>query len=256
MKSFNRIRALNKVVCDLIDSENLEGIVVADIATDHGYLSEQLSRNGKISKIIATDISQKCLDKTNELKKKFGLDKIETKLGDGLEPIDSAKIVVIAGVGGYEIIKMISNQNITKNGKKKCSIFVLQPSKNVVDVRLWLIKNDYKILLDKIVKSGGKFYPIIVVDLEKKCDTEPTIFNVYFGKNNSTENRDFYEFLLDTKTRFEFTQEQEFESDSSETIKTKKQIYNLASELIKKYKGENENVWQNFGVSKNWRGYH
>ena len=36
-----------------------------------------------------------------------------------MEPIDSVDIAVVAGIGGYEIINMLSNQNITKNGEKK-----------------------------------------------------------------------------------------------------------------------------------------
>lgn len=256
MKSFNRIRVLNNVVSDLIEKENMNNIVVADIATDHGYLAEQLCRNEKIAKVLATDISQKCLDKTNELKNKFNLDKIETRLGDGLKPIETAEIVVIAGVGGYEIIKMLSNQNITNSGEKKCCNFVLQPTKNFVDLRLWLIKQNIEIVSDFIVKSGGKFYPIISVNLNKKCTTIADIFNVYFGKSNDKNNPVFYEFLLDTKNRLNFILKLEkSEIENSNDLKTKKQVFELACELIKNYKGEMKNVWQNFGVSKNWRGY-
>ena len=80
MKSFNRIRVLNQEVCRIINEHKLTNVVVADIATDHGYLAEQLSKNEKISKVYATDISQKCLDKTNKLKEEFNLDNIETKI--------------------------------------------------------------------------------------------------------------------------------------------------------------------------------
>ena len=168
MKSFNRIRCLNQAVSCLIEEYDFSDVVVADIGADHGYLAEQLSRNEKIQKIYATDISQKCLEKTNELIAKFHLDKIQTKLGDGLEAINSATIAVMAGIGGYEIINMISNQNITINGEKKCEIFVLQPSKNASELREYLIDNDIAITKDYIIKSAGKFYPIIIADLNKK----------------------------------------------------------------------------------------
>ena len=117
MKSFNRIRCLNNVVTDVISEYNIKDIVVADIATDHGYLAELLSRNHCIKKVYATDISQKCLDKTNELISRCNLKKIETRLGDGLNAVDHADISILAGIGGYEIIKIISNQNITINNK-------------------------------------------------------------------------------------------------------------------------------------------
>ena len=243
MKSFNRIRALNNVVCDLIEKENLNNIVVADIATDHGYLAEQLCKNEKIAKVFATDISQKCLDKTNELKNKFNLNKIETRLGDGLKPIEKVEIVVIAGIGGYEIIKMLSNQNITDSGEKKCNNFVLQPTKNFVDLRLWLVKENIEIVSDFVVKSGGKFYPIIVINLEKKCTMQANIFNIYFGRTNDKNNAVFYEFLLDTVERLKFVSLLEkSEIENSDNLKIKKQVFELAYELIKNYKGELKNV--------------
>ena len=175
MKSFNRIRCLNEVASKLIKERNLKDVIVADIATDHGYLAEQLSRNPFVKKVYATDISQNCLDKTNELISKFNLEKIETKLGDGLSVIDQVDIVVIAGVGGYEIIKMLSNQNITKNNEKKCSLFILQPSRNEMELRRFLIDENIEISHDYIVKSGGRFYPIIVADLNKKNTVEKSL---------------------------------------------------------------------------------
>jgi tRNA (adenine22-N1)-methyltransferase len=149
---------------DLIDGKTLDNVVVADIATDHGYLAELLSRHKKVSKVIATDISQACLDKANELKLRCKLDKIETRLGDGLNPIKKADIVVMAGIGGYEIIKILTNQNRQDNGENKCNLFVLQPSKNAAELRRFLIQKNVGILSDFIEFSSGKFYPIIVAD--------------------------------------------------------------------------------------------
>lgn len=121
MKSFNRIKVLSQTVTEFLEEKQLKNAIVADVATDHGYLSELLSRNENISKIIATDISEKCLSKANELIKQNNLSKIETKLGDGLEPISQVDLCVLAGIGGYEIIKILSNQNITIKGENKCN---------------------------------------------------------------------------------------------------------------------------------------
>lgn len=234
MKSFNRIRVLNQEVCRIINEHKLTNIVVADIATDHGYLAEQLSKNEKISKVYATDISQKCLDKTNKLKEEFNLDNIETKLGDGLDAIEEADIAVVAGVGGYEIIKMLSNQNITNFGENKSNIFVLQPSKNSVELRRFLIKKNFKIENDFICKSGGKFYPIISADLKKNNNTEINIFNLYFGKNNSTKNADFIDYLnykIDELSFLEKLEKNEIEN--SDDLKTKNEILKQAKTLLK-----------------------
>ena len=234
MKSFNRIRVLNQEVCRIINEHKLTNVVVADIATDHGYLAEQLSKNEKISKVYATDISQKCLDKTNKLKEEFNLDNIETKLGDGLDAIEEADIAVVAGVGGYEIIKMLSNQNITNFGENKSNIFVLQPSKNSVELRKFLIMKNFKIENDFICKSGGKFYPIISADLKKNNNTETNIFNLYFGKNNSTKNADFIDYLNYKINELSFLEKLEKnEIENSDDLKTKNEILKQAKTLLK-----------------------
>ena len=234
MKSFNRIRCLNKVVCDIIDEYGFSDIVVADIGADHGYLAELLSRNDKIKKIYATDISQKCLDKTNELVSKFNLKKIETKLGDGLDAIDSAKISVVAGIGGYEIINMLSHQNITINKGKKCELFIFQPSKNAAELRSYLIDENVAIIRDEIVKSGGKFYPIIVVDLNKFNTMEKNVFNLYFGQSNDIENADFVAFLKDIVARLDVLKTLKNRDYLDDDVKLKLEIYELAKKLIKK----------------------
>lgn len=239
MKSFNRIRRLNQVVVDLIDKKTLDNVVVADIATDHGYLAELISRCEKVSKVYATDISQACLDKTNDLKQRCKLDKIETKLGDGLVPIDKADIVVMAGIGGYEIIKILTNQNKLNDGTNKCDLFVLQPSKNPAELRLYLIEKNIEILSDFIVMSGGKFYPIIVVDLNSVNSTEKSIFNVYFGKDNTIENKEFLGFLNSQVEDLKFLEKiSKNDIENSNDLKTKFEIFELSKMLIKKAKGE------------------
>ncbi|MBR3885729.1 MAG: SAM-dependent methyltransferase [Clostridia bacterium] len=239
MKSFNRIRRLNQLVGEIIDEYKLDNVVVADIATDHGYLAELLSRNDKISKVIATDISQACLDKTNELKQRCGLDKIETRLGDGLKPIDTVDFAVLAGIGGYEIIKILDKQNSFQTGKNKCELFVLQPSKNAAELRLFLIEKNYKIVRDFIVFSSGKFYPMIVVDLNEINDTEKSIFNIYFGKDNNLKNSDFLRFLDRQIRDLEFIEKlSKLDIENSNDLKTKFEIFELAKKLIKKSKGD------------------
>lgn len=239
MKSFNRIRVLNQIVCEIISQKSLENATIADVGTDHGYLAELLSRSDNITKIIATDISKKSLEKTIQLIKQNNLTKIETKLGDGLTPIDSADIVVLAGIGGYEIINMLSNQNITKTGGNKCEYFVLQPTKNFVELRRFLIEKNYKIERDFITKSGGKFYPIICVNLLEKNDSKGDLFCLYFGETNDIENKDFFEFLLDTKNKLEFLEKLDKNKVNNDAdLQVKFELLLLAKSLIKKYKGE------------------
>lgn len=239
MKSFNRIRKLVQTINDFIDEKKLNNVTIADIGADHGYLAEILTRNDKISKVFATDISKKCLNKTEELIKNNNLDKVETRLGDGLEPIDETDIVVVAGIGGYEIINMISNQNITKNGKIKSRFFVLEPSKNTVELREFLFDNNYAILKDFIIESAGRYYSIIVVDVCEKCDTERNIFNTYFGRDNSAENPEFLGFLKFQIELFDFLNElSETQIEADEKTKIKHEIYKLSKKILNEEQGD------------------
>lgn len=238
MKSFNRIKVLSQTVTDFLEEKQLKNAVVADVATDHGYLAELLSRNENISKIIATDISQKCLDKANELIIQNNLTKIETRLGDGLEPIKQVDLCVIAGIGGYEIIKILSNQNITINGEKKCNFFVLQPTKNFVELRQFLIKENIKIEKDFIIKSGGKFYPIICVNLLECNDSKSDLFSIYFGKSNTVQNDEFYEYLLDIKSKLSFLDRVKIKQENSSDLQVKIDLLELVNSLLKSRKGD------------------
>lgn len=239
MKSFNRLRCLNQVVCQFIDDLGIDNVVVADVATDHGYLAELVARNDKVSKVYATDISKKCLDKTDELIQRCNLKKIETRLGDGLLPIDKVDIAVLAGIGGYEIIKILKEQNGVDSGETKCDYFVFQPAKNAEDLRLFLIEKNAQICSDFIVFSGGRFYPIIVVNFKNKNDTEKTVFNIHFGKTNRLENKDFIRFLERQVIDLKFLENiDKSDIKNSNDLKTKFEIFRLAKELINKSKGD------------------
>ena len=143
-----------------------EGSRLADVGTDHGYVAEKLSKFENIKKVIATDISDKSLAKLNTLINLRKLKNIETLVGDGLIPINKADVCVIAGMGGLEISKIIDNQNDI-NGKKKCNIFVLQPTQNIVELKMWATKSRFKILKDITIEDSDRFYPILIIDVSK-----------------------------------------------------------------------------------------
>ena len=234
MKSFNRIRCLNKAVSEIIDEYNLIDVVVADIGTDHGYLSELLSRNKKIKKVFATDISQKCLDKTNQLISKCNIEKIETKLGDGLDAVDVVDLAVVAGIGGYEIINILQNQNKI-NEKRKCDLFVLQPSDNTVELRQWINKNNMLVVSDFIFESAKRFYSIIVVDVSKTEVKKLDDFDLYFGRDNTLENKEFVNYLLYLKESLSYLDGLSKERiDADEVLIQKTKLKILIDKLLDK----------------------
>ena len=79
-----------------------EGMCVADIGTDHGYIPIYLTSEGMTDKAYAMDVNRGPLERAGENIRKEGLaGRIECILSDGMEklPID-ADSVVIAGMGG------------------------------------------------------------------------------------------------------------------------------------------------------------
>lgn len=187
-----------KVIAELVNHP--EG-VVADIGCDHGHLAEMLIKQNRAKKVIATDISQKSLEKTRNLSKRLGLEsRIECRVGNGLDIIkeNEADEIVIAGMGGYEIIKIL------EKGGGKADRYVLQPAQNVVELRKFLIANNFKINLDFIVKDKNKFYNTIEVE---KSDAKQILSSaeIEYGLTNfDLRSEDFKDYLLyDIETRLE-----------------------------------------------------
>ena len=198
MKTIKRIKKLTEAVA--FASKNFDRkVIVADIGTDHGYLAESLSKQNFVEKILATDISEKSLSKLENLIEKESLEKIETRLGNGLEPIKNVDLTVIAGLGGFEMITMLNSQNQGEKVGRKCDIFVLQPTQNVVELRRFLSKKKVAVLSDRVIEDAERFYPIIVVDVSKKSKLKPSVFNIWLGRDNVTSDADFYAFLLNQR---------------------------------------------------------
>ncbi len=138
-----------------------QNAIVGDIGTDHGYIPVYLIEEGIAKKVIGSDISKGSLKKIIDYVKSKGLeDKIDTRLGNGLEVIKPFEIdtVIIAGMGGI-LIKDI----LDKNWKLTKSInnFILQPMIGAKELREYLLDNGFTIVENKLLKEDGKYYEII-----------------------------------------------------------------------------------------------
>ena len=234
MKTLKRIEKLHEAVMFVATGIDRK-LVVADIATDHGYLAESLSKNDKIERVIATDISEKCLKKLVELIDKNKLEKIETIVGDGLSVIEKTDVSVVAGVGGWEIIKMLKNQNKTPDGTTKCDLFVLQPAQNALELREWLFDNNVYVVKDYIVEDAGRFYPVIIIDISKKQTNEKSVFNMWIGRDNSVESEDFVKFLKETQLFLKFLEDISIERiESDKVLKEKFELKLIIDKLLEK----------------------
>lgn len=153
MKLSDRLTAIAKMIP--------KNSIVADIGTDHGHLPIFLIKNNISKKVIGSDISKGSLDKIIEYVDGFGLgDKIDTRLGDGLEIIKPYEVdtVVIAGMGGLLIRDILEKDKKITNSVIN---FILQPMVASKELREYLINNNFDIIKEDLVKEENKYYEII-----------------------------------------------------------------------------------------------
>lgn len=148
-----------QAVADLLS----EGLVVADIGTDHGYIPIYLVETGKCQKAFAMDINKGPLVRAKEHIEAHGLQsQITVRQSDGVKAlqIGECESVNVAGMGGGLAIKIMEDgKNIFKSLKE----FVLQPQSELEKVRQYLYENDYCIIAEDMVLEDGKFYPMMKV---------------------------------------------------------------------------------------------
>lgn len=234
MRAFKRIKKLTEAVelCGKLIGENF---TVADIGADHGYLSESLNRLENINTVYAVEISKKCLKKVIELKQNYSLSKIVPVLGNGFENITKVDVSVIAGIGGFETIRIVQNSKDSK-GDYKSRYFVLQPSDNAVELKKWIYSSRFKIVYDSVFECAKQFYPLMVIDvLETDNQSKTDMFNLYFGRDNGWKNEDFEKYLLylqDTLKFIENLSDDRIESDK--VLLEKRELKCLVENLLKK----------------------
>ena len=137
-----------------------EGMCVADIGTDHGYIPIYLTSEGMTDKAYAMDVNRGPLERAGENIRKEGLDgRIECILSDGMEklPID-ADSAVIAGMGGdlMEQILMGGEDRLFR-----LSELVLSPQSHWEKVRRFLHSHGFAIEKEALIKEDGKYYIVI-----------------------------------------------------------------------------------------------
>ncbi len=162
--------------------------VFADIGCDHGYMAKAMLESGKAEKVIISDISSKCLEKAIELlKDDIAIGRAKSVVSNGFEKVDNCDLALVAGMGGEEIISIISN------AKNLPQSIVLQPMKNADKVRVQAVELGYKIQKDFTFKSSGKFYDIMLLI---KGDDRLTDEEIEFGRTNLAEKpKPFIEML-------------------------------------------------------------
>lgn len=135
--------------------------ILSDIGTDHAYIPIYAVTNSICNKSLAADLRPGPLKMASANIIKHGLnDRIETRLGNGLEPImlDECDTIVIAGMGGV-LIRDILSTSMEK--AQAAETLLLQPNNAVEALRKWLYESGFEIMNEIIAFDMGKLYCII-----------------------------------------------------------------------------------------------
>lgn len=155
------------------------GDVVADIGTDHAYLPLYLAGRGLVEKVIAIDNRPAALERARRLIKRDGTGaKIELRLGDGLDPVkpeDKVETVVIAGLGGRTICRLLA---AARDKWDWFGSMVFQPMQEAPLLRRWLAAHDMRLVSERLVREGRKIYEIMLVRRGRQRIYEPLLYEL------------------------------------------------------------------------------
>lgn len=158
-----------------------KGAKLADIGTDHAYLPIWLVTNNIVDTALACDINEGPLKSGQADIEKFSLsDRIRLRLSDGLQNVNEneADDIVIAGMGGELIVKILSECNWAKTKGKH---YILQPMTKCEVLVRWLYANGFEILKQQACECDNKHYTVM---LAHYTGTKTTITEgmCYMGK--------------------------------------------------------------------------
>lgn len=174
---------------ELIANYVTDNSKIIDIGCDHGYLDIYLLEKRKNLKIIASDVNENALAnaKANIKKYKFN-DKIDTRLGNGLDVVEKDEIdtIIMSGLGTHKIVGILYNNLKKLNNVNQ---IIIQSNTNIEFLRKKLIYLKYYIADEKLVKENNIIYTIINF---KKGKRRYSKLDIYFGPLLRIENSDLF----------------------------------------------------------------
>ena len=152
-----------KMVASFIEKD----CYMIDVGCDHALLDIYLASIYKEIKIIASDNKKGPLDGAYENIKKYHLeDRIQLKLGNGIEPIQNdVDTIVISGMGGLNMIGILKYKTELLSN---IQTIILSPNSDTEKVRKEITKLGYKIENEQLVKEKHIIYPILVFKKGRK----------------------------------------------------------------------------------------
>lgn len=142
----------------------LPGQVAADIGADHGLLARHLVSSGRCPRVIASEKTPGPYANLLRLSNQADLaGRIETRLGDGLSVLrpGEAATIILAGMGGRLMLELLAAApQVTAAATR----LVLQPQKNVDQVRAWLTEHGWRIAAEELAQDSGFYYTALAAE--------------------------------------------------------------------------------------------
>lgn len=159
-----------------------EGKKLADIGTDHGYVPVCLLQSGKIPFAVAVDVHKGPLESAMNNASRCGVaDKMHFVCGDGLHGVlpDEAEDIVIAGMGGELILRIISEAPWLCAMDKH---LVLQPMTTAMQLREGLAALGFTIDREEAVVDSDKIYSVMSVYYTDQKRDNLKLIDLYMGQ--------------------------------------------------------------------------
>ncbi|MBQ9730080.1 MAG: tRNA (adenine(22)-N(1))-methyltransferase TrmK [Clostridia bacterium] len=155
----------------------------ADVGCDHGYCTEYMLKHGLCEHAWFSDVSKGSLAKAEALLGEYVLaGKATAVLGDGFFGVPaSVGLVLIAGMGGSEIVSILSHKEHGFMPKR----FVFQPMHDSEKLRRYILENGGYIERDYTFEDG-KFYDVLVGRKRREGDPKNnySALDYEFGQEN------------------------------------------------------------------------
>ena len=171
------------------------GVGVIDVGTDHGYLPAALAASAYPGRIIASDIRPEPLHAAERTAARADVrGRIEFLLCDGLAlcPPDAVDTIVIAGMGGDSIVKILDDADFCMDSRY---LLVLQPMTKTEVLRYWMAYNGFEILSESLVQETGGLYQILTARFGGKTTLNDA--ELFVGKASLAEDPGLYRLALE-----------------------------------------------------------
>jgi tRNA A22 N-methylase len=136
---------------------------IYDVGCDHGELGLSFQIYPQVQTIHLVDPSRSVIESLIRKTSDSDIPKqvlVLQKKADQLEIKTKKNSVILCGFGGTQITEGVRH---LKSQLDQESVFVLSPHRHVLQLREWLAKGEFDLLLDTMILEDQQFYPLLVL---------------------------------------------------------------------------------------------